>query len=147
MTPTTVSTPARPFRTTARILRSALLAGGASALINMSLYGLFRETFSTLLVGQPGQEAPFWPGAIILFSLVGALGAGLVFAVMHRFLRRPEQVFGRAAGLVLLASFAMLLGVRNGSWGVVFLLALMHVVVCLWVLRLVPGHGERHNRD
>ncbi|MFB9993802.1 DUF6069 family protein [Deinococcus oregonensis] len=145
MTPTIVSTPAHPFRTTALILRSALLAGGASALINMSLYGLFQETFSTLLVGQPGQETPFWPGAIVLFSLIGALGAGLVFAVMRRFLHRPERAFGWVAGLVLLASFAMLLGVRDGSWDVVLLLALMHVVVCLCVLRLVPGRGERHN--
>jgi hypothetical protein len=146
MTPTIVSMPARPFRTTALIFRSALLAGGASALINMSMYGLFQETFSTLLVGQPGQEAPFWPGAIVLFSLVGALGGGLVFAVMRRFLRRPERAFGWVAGLVLLASLVMLLGVRNGSWDVVLLLALMHVVVCLWVLRLVPGH-EEHHRD
>ncbi|WP_019012461.1 DUF6069 family protein [Deinococcus aquatilis] len=147
MTPTTVSMPARPFRTTALIFRSALLAGGASALINMSMYGLFQETFSTLLVGQPGQEALFWPGAIVLFSLVGALGGGLVFAVMRRFLRRSERAFGWVAGLVLLASLAMLLGVRNGSWDVVLLLALMHVVVCLWVLRLVPGREEQHHRD
>ena len=122
MTPTTVSTPIRPFQSTALMLPSALLAGGVSALINMGLYALFQDMFSTLLVGQPGQETPFWPGAIVMFSLVGALGAGLVFALLRRFLPHPERVFGWVAWIVLLASFAMLLGVRAGSWGAVMLL-------------------------
>ena len=139
MTQLNAATPFRSPRNVLLVLRSALWAGGVSAAINTLLYLIFRAGFSTLQVGQPGAEAPFWPGAVVLFSVVGALGAGLVFAVMGRLTPHPERPFVWLAWAVLLASFVMLLGLRNPTLGVVLVLALMHVMVCLCVLRWIVG--------
>ena len=120
------------------VLWTAPLAGVLSALVNALIWLALRGVFDTIRVGQPGEEMPFWPGAVVVFSLIGALGAGVVYALIARFTHVPNRVFLWAAVAVLLVSFVTPLSIRNPPVSVVAGLELMHVVVFVFVIWLVP---------
>ena len=124
------------------VLWAVPLAGVVSATVNMLIWFLLRGDFDLIRVGQPGQEMPFWSGAVILFSLVGALGAGIVYALISRFIRNPNQVFLWVAIAVLVLSFSMLFSIKNPPLSVVIGLELMHVVVFCFMLWFVPRRHE-----
>lgn len=75
------------------VLAAALLAGVLGTLVNVLIWFMLRGEFETVLVGPPGEEVPFWSGAVVLFSLIGALGAGVVYALIARFTRAPNRAF------------------------------------------------------
>ncbi len=120
------------------LLWAAPLAGVLSALVNALIWLALRGVFDTIRVGPPGEEMPFWPGAVVVFSLIGALGAGVVYALIARFTRVPNRVFLWVAVAVLLVSFVTPLSIRNPPASVVVALELMHVVVFALVMWLVP---------
>lgn len=134
MTTTTVSTAARPDLRP--VLWAAPLAGALSALVNLVLYFAFRADFDTVRVGP--QQMAFSAPPVVLFSLVGAIGAGAVYALVARFARNPNRVFSIVAFVVLLLSFASPFSLQNPPATVFVALELMHVVVYGFVLWLVP---------
>jgi Family of unknown function (DUF6069) len=120
------------------VLWAALLAGVLSTLVNGLTWLTLRSDFDTIRVGAPGAEAPFWPGAIVLFSLVGAIGAGIVYALITRLTRSANRVFLWVAIVALLLSFLMPLSIKSPPASVFIGLELMHIVVFAFVLWLVP---------
>ena len=46
------------------VLWAVPLAGVVSATVNMLIWFLLRGDFDLIRVGQPGQEMPFWSGAV-----------------------------------------------------------------------------------
>ncbi len=116
-----------------------LLAAFISTILNLML----------LFVGKPlvGLTGPFTPltlGPVIGWSVIGAVGAGIVFAIIRKYARTPKNTFATTAWIVLILSFipdVLIKGSTSGpfagaTWGAVILLMLMHVVVALVVLRI-----------
>jgi Family of unknown function (DUF6069) len=120
------------------VLWAALLAGVLSTLVNGLTWLTLRSDFDTIRVGAPSAEAPFWSGAIVLFSLVGAIGAGIVYALITRLTRSANRVFLWVAIVALLLSFLMPLSIKSPPASVFIGLELMHIVVFAFVLWLVP---------
>ena len=120
------------------VLWTAPLAGVLASLVNILIWLALRGAFETIRVGPPGEEVPFWSGAVVLFSMVAALGAGAVHALISRLTRNPNRVFWWISVVVLLVSFLTPIGIKNPSVSVVFGLELMHVVAFAFVLWLVP---------
>lgn len=120
------------------VLWAAPLAGVLAALVNVLIWWLARDAFTGLLVGPPDRRMPFAPGAIVVLSLAGALGAGMVYALLASFTRRPNAVFTWVALTVLLLSFATPLTLSAPPVAVVVALEAMHVVSAALVLWLVP---------
>jgi hypothetical protein len=120
------------------VLWAAPLAGVFSSLVNGLIWLMLHSAFDTIRVGPPGAEAPFWSGAIVLFSVVGAIGAGIVYALLTRLTRSPNRVFLWVAVVTLLLSFSMPLSIKSPPTSVFIALELMHIVVFAFVLWLVP---------
>ena len=81
----------------------------------------------------------------IVLSLLGALGATLVFAALERVAAQPVRTFRMVALAVLLASCVpdFFLTGATTAWGVPTLMA-MHVVSAgIMVGALTPRHAER----
>jgi Family of unknown function (DUF6069) len=124
------------------VLWLAPLAGILSSLVNGLIWLMLRGAFDTIRVGPPGEEVPFWSGAIPLFSLVGAIGAGIVYTLIARFSRRPNRVFLWVASALLVLSFVMPLSLKSPPVSVFIGLELMHVIVFVFVLWLVPRRSD-----
>jgi hypothetical protein len=139
-------TQSRPVTSTQPNLRPVLwaapLAGVLSTLVNVLIWLVLRSAFDTIRVGPPGAEAPFWSGAIVLFSLVGAIGAGIVYALLTRLTRSANRVFLWVAVVTLLLSFSMPLSIKSPPASVFIGLELMHIVVFAFVLWLVPRRSD-----
>ncbi len=122
-----------------RIAQATLLAALASAAVNAVLRAV---AVAVLDIPQPGFH-PLALGPVLTSSVVGAIGAGLVFALLVRFVRRPVRVFRLLAAVVFVLSLSgplSLLGRFPGADGAtVAVLALMHVVVAAISVALVSG--------
>jgi hypothetical protein len=124
------------------VLWAAPLAGVLSSLVNGLIWLVLRSPFDTIRVGPPGAEAPFWSGAIVLFSLVGAIGAGIIYALLTRLTRSANRVFLWVAVVALLLSFSMPLSIKSPPASVFIGFELMHIVVFAFVLWLVPRRTD-----
>ncbi len=118
------------------VLWTAPLAGVLAALVNTVLYLLTASAFEGLQAGPQGQ--PFTVGAVIGASLVGAIGAGVAWALVARFTRNPRRVYTILAVVVLLASFASPFSLPGASTTAIVVLEVMHLVVFGIVMALVP---------
>lgn len=115
-----------------------LLAIVASAVANM----LIQQIAVAVLRPDPGfGPLTFVPP--IMFSVIGALGAVIVYALMGRFARRPVALFKRVALIVLVVSLipdiALLFtnGMPGATIGTVGALILMHIAawaICVGLL-------------
>ncbi len=108
MSTTTVdSTRARSFPV-ARLATATFVAAVAAAAAN-SVVGV-----ATMAVSDaPDSFMPLSVGAPITASVVVAIAAALVFAVVWRLTRRPVRVFTRVSLAVLVVSFAPLVGLAT----------------------------------
>jgi Family of unknown function (DUF6069) len=125
-----------------RLLRvgtlSALLSAGANAIVLAVASSLLGA-----VVIPPGETVTL--GQVVGASVVGSIGAAVIFAVIGRFTRRPVRIFWGVAAVGLLLSFVpiALAGARGSSAGT---LALMHVVAAatkLWSAHEVGPEGAR----
>jgi chromate transport protein ChrA len=133
-----MTTTTRPSLNLRPVLWAAPLAGVLGAIVNLLIWWILQGDFATIKVGPPGQEMPFWPGAVPLFSIVAALAAGVVYALIARFTRSANSLFLWVGIAVLLLSFASPLTIKNPPASVIIGLEAMHVVVFAFVMRLVP---------
>lgn len=120
---------AAPSLSGGRIAQRALLAALAAAAATAVVRAI---AVSALGIPQPD----FWPltvGPVLTSSIVGAIGAGLVLALLTRFVRRPIRAFQLVAAIACVASLlgpVSLLGRFPGAdIGAIAVLALMHIVV------------------
>jgi hypothetical protein len=84
------------------------------------------------------------PAVVIVFTLVGTLGAVLVFALMNRFARNPIRTFRIVASVILVLSFIpdFLLGASEGIAHVIPLI-LMHIATGLICIGVLTGRRIR----
>jgi hypothetical protein len=114
-----------------------VLAATIATIVNVGLLVVGKP-----LVGTPGSFGPLFYTPIIVSTVVGCLGAGMVFALTRRLSDHPETTFTMIAFVVLVLSFIPDLLLKQASagvfagatWGAVVLLMLMHVVAASSVL-------------
>ncbi len=109
----------------------ALLAAVAAALANALVYfaasGLGTISQSILLPSPMGMS-PLTVGLVVITSVIGAIGAAIIFALIGRFARHPVRLFRIVAGVVLVLSFSMPATVPGVPVAMKLSLAVMHVV-------------------
>jgi hypothetical protein len=101
-------------------------------------------TLAQALFEIPPQFAPFELPRYVLFTVIGVIGATVVFAVLARMSQRPIPIFQRVAVVVLLLSFipdlAMLFtdAVPGATVPGVVTLMVMHVVAAVVAIIVLP---------
>ena len=122
-----------------------LVAAGVSAVANLVLL------FATKpFMDVPDSLAPMTPPAVIIWSLIGAMGAIGVFALLRKSSTDPHKTFRAIAIVVLVVSFLpdiVLINVTDGpfggaSWGAIFVLMIMHVISFAVVMPLLRKHAS-----
>ncbi len=120
-----------------RISFRRLLWVGPLAVLASVIANVLVSITTVALVGISPEFEPVHLRPVIGFTVVGVLGAVLVFALVARFSRRPVRLFRRIALVVLLLSFMPDLSLLNASPYAgttvqsVIALMLMHVVAWL----------------
>ena len=91
-------------------LKRALVGGGLAVAGNLLVYALARYALRLELVMPPTpvmpDPAPLNIIAVILATLIPAVGAGLVYWLLARFVKRGRVVFLAVSAVFLLLSFA-----------------------------------------
>lgn len=118
----------------ANLLWAAPLAGITAAVLNAMLFfaadslGLIVST--ALVQGQPLTVVP-----VLISSIMPAVVAGLVYALLGRFTRRPWPIFRTVSVVLVVLSFANpFLGIPGITVPMGIALNLMHLVVAGAVL-------------
>ena len=119
----------------ARLPWVALLAAVATAIANALVYfaasGLGFVSHG-VLISSPTGEKPLSVAPVAISSVVGAIGAAIVFALTGLFARRPVRLFRIVAIVVLVLSFATPLTIPDVPVAMFLSLEVMHVVA--WVV-------------
>lgn len=115
---------------------AALAAAGANGLVYFvaSALGFISQD---LLISTPGGEAPLTIAPVVISSIVGALGAAAVFAIIGLFARRPVRLFRIIAAVVLVLSFATPLTIPDAPVSMILSLEVMHVVAWAVIVGLL----------
>ena len=108
-------------------LLATLAAALANALVYFAALGLGTISQSVLLPSPMG-ESPLTVSLVAITSVVGTVGAAIVFALIGLFARRPLRLFGIIATVVLVLSFVMPSTVPGVPVAMRLSLAVMHVV-------------------
>ncbi len=111
--------------------KSALLAIFGSIMLNLILVSIFKP-----FVGTPATFGPLTFGPLIMFSILGAIGATVVYALLRKFTQNPNKSFTIVAAVVLVLSFIpdfLVHGLTTGpfagaTWSAVVLLLVTHIV-------------------
>ena len=82
----------------------------------------------------PGPETPLTLGMVVGTTVVPALLAGVVFALLGRFTRRPVRNFVVLAVVLLMLSFATPLTIARAPLSMVVTLELMHVLAAVVIV-------------
>ena len=118
----------------------ALLAALAAAVANTLVYfaaSALGTISQGVLLPSPMGMSHLTVGLVATTTVIGAVGAAIVFAVIGLFARRPVRVFRIIAGVVLVLSFAMPATVPGLPVAMRLSLAVMHIVawaVSVWLL-------------
>ena len=110
---------------------TALAAAAANALVYLvaTVVGALPSGFVI-----PGPGTPLTLGMVVGSTLVPALLAGVVFALLGRFTRRPVRNFVVLATVLLVLSFVTPLTIAGAPLSMVVALELMHVVAAVVVV-------------
>lgn len=131
------------------LVRAGALAAFAAAIANLALFAAARGIFGLELevAVAPDSEllAPLAAIKIITASVVPALVATALLALIARFVARPMRVFVPLAVVVLVLSMAGPTSIPVDGPGTTLVLGLMHVVaavatvgVLAWMTRSKP---------
>ena len=114
-----------------KLLWVALLAAITAAVVNVLIYfaasGLGTIPRS-ILIPTPTGEHPLTVAPVAVSSVVGAIGAAIVLAIIGLFAPRPIRLFRVVAIIVLVLSFAMPLTIPGAPVAMILSLEVMHVV-------------------
>jgi Family of unknown function (DUF6069) len=117
-------------------LLAALLAVVANILVYFATSGLGFIPQSVLLP-SPSGEAPLTANLVATTSVMGTVGATIVFAIIGLFARRPVRLFRIVAAVALMLSFVMPATVPDVPVAMRLSLALMHVVAWAVIVGLL----------
>ena len=112
-------------------LLAALAAALANALVYFAASGLGIISQGVLLPSPMGFS-PLTVGLVVITSVIGALGAAIVFAIIGLLARRPVRLFRIVAAVVLALSLVPPVTVPGVPVAMRLSLAVMHVVA--WVV-------------
>ncbi|HEU5101110.1 MAG TPA: DUF6069 family protein [Roseiflexaceae bacterium] len=125
-----------------RLWWASLLAGLGAAVVNVVVYYIVSAAGAipqTVLI--PGMNLPVTVFPVILNSIVPAILAGIVLALLNRFTRRPVRIFRIVAAILLVLSFANPLTIPGAPLSMILALDFMHIVaaaIIVGVLTTVP---------
>ena len=133
---TTTASP-QPTVTFRGALIAGLTGGLTAALLNAIIFFVAQSlNGGPLIVAAGGPPQPLSLVAVLLFSVLPGLVAGLIYWALARFTRRPARWFLILSALVLVGFFFGPLGAASGVV-VVWALELMHfgtAVPVVWAL-------------
>ena len=134
MTATASAQPTVPLR---GALTAGLTGGLVAAVVNAVIFFAAQGLNGGPLVVEAGASPqPLSLVAVLLFSVLPGLVAGLIYWILARFTRRPARWFLVLSALVLVGFFFGPLGAASGAVAV-WALELMHVGTAapiLWAL-------------
>lgn len=127
----------------ARLRRRYLLKAAAiNAIVYFAASGLGFISQNTL-VPTPGGEQPLTLAPVVVSSVIGAIGAAIVFAQIGMFARRPVRLFRIVATLALVLSLTMPLTIANAPLSMVVSLEAMHVAAWAVTVGLLTTLARR----
>jgi len=129
-----------------------LIAVVAATIANVILYFILTRWLGEpllMLDRLPPPAQPLVPmpvGEVILFSVIWALGAALVYALLIAVTARPDRNFIIVSAVVLLASFALPLKMPTPPIAMSAKLSLiaMHIIGAIVVVPILVGLGRNH---
>lgn len=127
-----------------RLLVAGLVAAVGASVANTVIYFIgaaLRFVPQDVAVSPDG--APLGIGIVIIASVVGAIGAAAVLAVLNLFLRRPVRVFYVISAVVLLLSFYTPTTISGAPVAMVLTLGLMHVVAAAVIMGALTTLARR----
>lgn len=117
-------------------LLAAAVATVANALIYFVASGLGTIPQGVLIPTASG-ETPLTVGMVAISSIIGAVGAAIVFAVIGLFSRRPVRLFRIVAVVVLVLSFAAPPTIPGAPVAMILSMEAMHVVAWAVIVGLL----------
>lgn len=132
-----------------RLLLAVLLAAVAAAVANALVYfaasalGFIPQT---VLIPTAGGESPLTVGMVVTMSVIGAVGAAIVFAAVGLFARRPVRLFHIVAVVVLALSFATPLTIPGAPLSMILSMDVMHVVAWASIVGLLTTAAQKKGR-
>ncbi|MDZ7879700.1 MAG: DUF6069 family protein [Saprospiraceae bacterium] len=129
-------------------LKYTLGAGVVSAFINTIIFTAARLPAAELVVERGTQTEQIGFSQIIVASILPALIAGVVFAIIAKYLPKPFLYFNIIAALVFILAFFSPLNLANASNKTVIVLEIMHIVVgsaILYVLNNLWGAPKKES--
>jgi hypothetical protein len=118
-----------------RILVAGLVAAVAAAAANVIVFfiasalGAMPQTYLVPAAGQPIGIMQ-----VVSSTVIGAVGATIVFAIIARFARQPIRLFRIVSVVALILSFGTFLGLSGAPVSLVMTLALMHIVAAVVIV-------------
>ena len=107
-----------------------LLWVGPLAAVIAAVGTVLVRTVAVVAFGVPPNFQALTLSSVLVSSVVGALGATVVFAIVGRFARRPVRLFRVIAIVVLLLSFlSPVLALPGAGLNIILTLEATHVVV------------------
>jgi hypothetical protein len=109
---------------------AALIGGALAAVANLIIFFVTQALGVVYEVQAGGPGGPIIPlpiPAVPIASIVPALGAGVLLAILARFSKRPLLIFWIISGVFLLLSFFPVFSMPVAT-GVQIGLAIMHIV-------------------
>jgi hypothetical protein len=114
-----------------RLVSAGIVALVASVIGNLLLYGVVVGLLGRTIALPADMGGALTVLPVIGASAVGAIAATLVFAALHRFTRRPTQIFLIVSVVALLLSFAGPLTTPSIDTLSRVVLLLMHVIAAV----------------
>lgn len=117
---------------------TALFGGALTIVANLILLFAGRP-----FTGVPDTFTTLSPGPVVMWSVLGTIGATIAFALARRFAKSPNKTFVLIAVIVLLLSFipdVLIHGMTSGmfagaTWSAVALLMVMHIAAAVILVK------------
>ncbi len=129
-----------------RLPFAVLLAAIAAAVANSLIYfaaSALGFILESVLIPTAGGESPLTVGMVVITSVIGAVGAVIVFAVIGLFARRPVKLFRIVSIVVLVLSFATPLTIPSAPVSMVLSMEVMHVAAWAAIVGLLTTLARR----
>ena len=129
-----------------RLLWAALLAVLLAAVTNAQVYFAASRlgiVSRGVLLPSPMGLSPLTVGMVVTASVVGAIGAALVFAIIGLLARRPVRLFRIVAAVVLVLSLVPPTTIPNVPLVMRITLGVMHVVTWAVSVGLLTALARR----
>ncbi len=125
-----------------RLLWTGPLAAASAAAANAVLY------FVASVLGMMPRDfvvqdsGPITLAPVVFSSVIGAVGAAVIFVIVALLARRPIRTFRIVAAVVLVLSFATPLTIPGAPLSMILALELMHVVAAVIIVGILTTRAR-----